>query len=404
MLFMQLAATTIAKLETYNAQDVSNTLWAFASNDLECPELFLRVADFAAPKLLAMDRAWANPQKVATLSWSYAKAAIYSPKMMAALAFAAERIMADLLPIDVANIAWAFAACGETDRTALFDGLKDRAASVLDALCAQELANLVWSFAGLDDARPCLMMWNIILEKGCPLDAYDDIAKSQLQQAYLRLKLDDSVAIEPLPDAWERSLAVALTTCDNKNMGSRTQEEVSSVLLQIGWNHEYEYFEPASGLSLDMAQVETKTAVEFDGPIHYFTNETWMLTGRSKLKRRLMDLIGWDVVYVDYRTWDEKPNKIDAIFAAFAASGVNPRMEQAVAAAVKLTPLPELPASATAAYAALKDWVSRSAPSLVVGDAACKPTAGFVLDYESAAEPTAKPGAKQLAQGHYGPA
>lgn len=392
MLFLQLAATTIAKLPAYNSQDVSNTLWAFASNDVEATRLFLAVAEYAAPKLRSMDRTWANPQKVATLAWSYAKAAVYAPDMMAALAFAAEAVAADLLPVDVANIAWAFAAAGETDRTSLFDCLKERAGAVLEHLCAQELANLVWSFAGLDDAAPCARMWEIILEKGCPLDAYDDIAKSQLQQAYLRLKLDPNCDVTPLPDAWEKSLAYSLTTCDNKNMGSRTQEEVSSVLLQIGWQHEYEYFEKDTGLSLDMAQVSTKTAVEFDGPIHYFTNEPWMLTGRSKLKRRLMDLIGWDVVYVDYRTWDEAPNKVAAIFDAFAKHGVDPNMEQATAAAITLKPLPALPANPVAAAALIRQW---EAPRLDLG---CGSSAtNFVVDYTPAGDAGG-------GSGHYGPA
>ena len=52
-----------------------------------------------------------------------------------------------------------------------------------------------------------------------------------------------------------------------------------------------------------MAKPELKVAVEFDGPVHYFANAKWMLTGRSKLKRRLLDLVGWDIVYVDYRDW-----------------------------------------------------------------------------------------------------
>ena len=71
-----------------------------------------------------------------------------------------------------------------------------------------------------------------------------------------------------------------------------------------------------------MAKPELKGAVEFDGPVHYFANAKWMLTGRSKLKRRLLDLVGWDIVYVDYRDWDAADDKVACLVAAFDRHGV----------------------------------------------------------------------------------
>ena len=97
------------------------------------------------------------------------------------------------------------------------------------------------------------------------------------------------------------------------------------MLNEIGWSHSTEHYDSESGLSLDMAQIPTKTAVEFDGPVHYFANEPWMLTGRSKLKRRLLDLTGWEVVYIDYRDWDSATDKVDCVFKAFAKHGVDPQ-------------------------------------------------------------------------------
>ena len=176
-------------------------------------------------------------------------------------------------------------------------------------------------------------------------------------------------------------------------MGSRTQEEVSSVLLQIGWHHSYEYFEPTSGLSLDMAQVSTKVAVEFDGPVHYFANETWMLTGRSKLKRRLLDLIGWDVVFIDYRDWDVAPDKVRCIFDAFKKHGVEPNIQMAAAQAVVLKAIPLHPEQPDDAhYAELASKLDRAAPALLPTSDSCRPTdvqpsnsPDFFLDYAPSA-------------------
>ena len=154
---------------------------------------------------------------------------------------------------------------------------------------------------------------------------FDDVAKSQLQQAYMRLSLDDATTstIPPLPATWKDALQKALSTSSVVgDLGSRTQTEVSDVLKHLGWVHTYEYFEAKSGLSLDMAKPEIKVAVEFDGPVHYFANRPWMLTGRSKLKRRLLDLVGWDIVYVDYRDWDAARDKAQCLTAAFDKHGV----------------------------------------------------------------------------------
>ena len=149
--------------------------------------------------------------------------------------------------VDVANVAWAFAAVGETDRGGLFEALKDRALAVLDDLSSQELANLVWSFSNLDDAAPCRELWLVLLDRGWTPAIFDDVAKSQLQQAYLRLTLDGAVAaVPPLDGEWARALQAALTTSDCA-LGSRTQLEVSAALDHLGWAHSYEYFEARSG-------------------------------------------------------------------------------------------------------------------------------------------------------------
>ena len=136
---------------------------------------------------------------------------------------------------------------------------------------------------------------------------------------------------------------------------------------------------------MDMAQIPTKTAVEFDGPVHYFANEPWMLTGRSKLKRRLLDLTGWEVVYIDYRDWDSATDKVDCVFKAFAKHGVDPQVAQRDAHLTRA--LPE--AESSADFVQLQRYAQqRLMPTFTPGDGA-----GFVVDYT--------PGGGG-APGHYG--
>mmetsp|Transcript_34599 Transcript_34599/g.104368 ORF Transcript_34599/g.104368 Transcript_34599/m.104368 type:complete len:237 (-) Transcript_34599:29-739(-) len=224
-------------------------------------------------------------------------------------------------------------------------------------------------------------MWALMFSRPVDVAAIDDVAKSQLQQAYVRLTKDARVTgeIAPLP-APDRAALVASFRETDSSLGSRTQKAVSNALTQIGWDHLDEHYDAESGLSLDMAQLERKTAVEFDGPVHYFANEPWMLTGRSKLKRRLLDLVGWDVVYVDYRDWDAATNKLDCIFDAFRKHGVDPRVARADDFLLKPLPAGE----SSEEFAALQRYAAaRLAPSFAPGgggESECGP-GGFFLDF-----------------------
>mmetsp|Transcript_5253 Transcript_5253/g.7797 ORF Transcript_5253/g.7797 Transcript_5253/m.7797 type:complete len:139 (-) Transcript_5253:162-578(-) len=85
---------------------------------------------------------------------------------------------------------------------------------------------------------------------------------------------------------------------------SKLQRDVALSLTRIGWNHAFEYETP-EGLSIDMAQPETKIAIEVDGPSHYFkgTNGHLVVNGSTKFKARLLGRLGWTIVHVPYFEW-----------------------------------------------------------------------------------------------------
>ena len=85
---------------------------------------------------------------------------------------------------------------------------------------------------------------------------------------------------------------------------SQSQLGVSHALNVLGWEHEDE-LRTEDGLSLDMAQPSTKTAVEFDGPTHYLQGPDGpSLDGRTAFKRRLLGRLGWTCAAVPYFEWD----------------------------------------------------------------------------------------------------
>jgi very-short-patch-repair endonuclease len=78
------------------------------------------------------------------------------------------------------------------------------------------------------------------------------------------------------------------------------------LLLRVEWNHDFEYVTD-EGLSLDMAQPNSKLVAEFDGPWHYMTDisgRLGFLNGIFLFKQRLLKSLGWKVLRVPYFEWD----------------------------------------------------------------------------------------------------
>mmetsp|Transcript_4631 Transcript_4631/g.11922 ORF Transcript_4631/g.11922 Transcript_4631/m.11922 type:complete len:150 (-) Transcript_4631:146-595(-) len=88
---------------------------------------------------------------------------------------------------------------------------------------------------------------------------------------------------------------------------SEFQHKVSTVLSQIGWEHELEYV-TEDGLSLDMARPSAKCGIEVDGPSHFLWNpwtKAWVENGPTRLKSRLLKARGWRVVSIPFYEWDK---------------------------------------------------------------------------------------------------
>ena len=95
---------------------------------------------------------------------------------------------------------------------------------------------------------------------------------------------------------------------------SNLQRNVASSLDRIGFAYEYEHVTD-EGLSIDMANVESKIVIEVEGPSHFLKSSTnaaaadMMISppkynGSTKFKERLLRKLGWKVVHVPYYEWD----------------------------------------------------------------------------------------------------
>ena len=70
-----------------------------------------------------------------------------------------------------------------------------------------------------------------------------------------------------------------------------------------GISHELEHITADGLFSIDLAIVDRRIALEFDGPSH-FTSNTLEPLGHTRLRDRLLSEMGWHVVSIPFFEWD----------------------------------------------------------------------------------------------------
>jgi hypothetical protein len=125
----------------FNAQDISNTAWAFATAGVPAPELFAAIAAHAQPRLAEF-----KAQELSNTAWAFATAGVPAPELFAAIAAHARPRIAEFKAQELSNTAWAFATAA-APASELFAAIAARARPRLADFTTQGLSNTAWAFA-----------------------------------------------------------------------------------------------------------------------------------------------------------------------------------------------------------------------------------------------------------------
>ncbi|KAJ1459184.1 hypothetical protein M885DRAFT_595957, partial [Pelagophyceae sp. CCMP2097] len=106
-MFEAVAAEAPKKIETFNPQELANTVWAYATVRVKAPALFEAVAAEAHIKI-----ATSNPQELSNTVWAYATAGIAAPALFEAVAAESSKKIAAFTPQALANTVWAYSTAG----------------------------------------------------------------------------------------------------------------------------------------------------------------------------------------------------------------------------------------------------------------------------------------------------
>ncbi|KAH8073547.1 hypothetical protein JL721_2850 [Aureococcus anophagefferens] len=159
-LFAAVGRSAVRRVDEFNAQELGNTAWAYATAGRDHPALFDAIAASAMPRV---DRFIA--QNLANTVWAYATAGHARPDLFDAVAREVARRADEFKPQELANTAWAYATAHKalpgdrpTKHRVLFDALADSADHRLRDFNNQGLSNLAWAYAsaGASDGNEAL--------------------------------------------------------------------------------------------------------------------------------------------------------------------------------------------------------------------------------------------------------
>jgi len=339
-------------LQKCKPQDLANTAWAFALLGLK------DVAFLEAMKKELVDRTnrfvrgevsgttQFKGQELANLLWA-----------LATLNMPAGNILHNLAP-------YIRAACSDTTSKG-----KVTATSIAKIFKRQELANMAWACAVFGEYPSDLMkvLYTGLLGSGKQQDPTfmagihgDQGLQPQaiMTLIYVQAALDLSDSTQRLslpkdfPDGWKQLNPSHYNddmtdTFDELNLStSKMQRSVSTAFSRIGFSHVEEHVitmeemalehgisvapKPVEILSLDIANVEERIAIEVDGPAHFISRidghsasrggyskfingkleyqfvwngEQQEMNGPTALKQRLLDSLGWKVIHLPFWEW-----------------------------------------------------------------------------------------------------
>ena len=214
------------------------------------------------------------------------------------------RVAADLGGQELANTLWALATLGwQAGEGSMRCALEAAAVRVAPSMNAQNVANSLWALATLGwqanaDMASCFQQHVEALFSNSGRKQLSSEYLSQLLQAHLASQFL-RLGLLTLPFS---SLQVALAAHRERAREVRVstgQREVAESLRRLGISHELEYITADGLFSIDLAIVDRRIAVEFDGPSHFHT-DTLEPRGHTRLRNRLLSAMGWHVVSVPY--------------------------------------------------------------------------------------------------------
>ena len=310
-LFVKLDAESDWFVKNADPRGVVNVAWAFGKLDTPYPVFFLQL-DAVADWLVKNS----NPQEIAIVALACAKLSKPCPAFFFQLDAVADWFVKNSNPQGVANVACAYAILGHEAST-FFSAMEAGINRFVGNASLRHVANVCYAVAVADQFEKSKHMLRTLWERAMQLFSsdvkkVDDESFRQLAQTKL---LANACTLDlPVCSKMAKFIEKAMKASSGENnTSSRCATAVSFCLKRMDFEHECEV-PPNSDfwggfLAIDFACKDRKVAIEFDGPSHFLkANDNDKLTtqrdGPTEAKRRLLKMLEWSVINLDFREFD----------------------------------------------------------------------------------------------------
>jgi hypothetical protein len=287
-------------LKSFKPQELSNTVWAYATAGVQHPALFNKVGNH----VVELDNLKTfKPQELANTLWAYGTSVVQHPDLFQKIGD--HMITLDNLksfsPQDLANTVWAYATVYEL-RSDLFEKIGNAVANRGDyrSFHQQALTNIAWAYTVANADAPTI--FNNTFTDALLQMQHQFISEDHRQLYQWHLWQTKELSHAGLPEELRDRCYQAFTTAD-VNV-SRFRKDVVRELISIDLNPVEEYQTP-SGYSIDaLVEVNGKSVgVEVDGPSHFIYKKP---SATTMLKRRQITAIDKiPLMSVPYWEWDK---------------------------------------------------------------------------------------------------
>jgi len=306
-------------VENGKAQEIANIATAFAKLEIvDHKNFFAAINDKKIIKYLMEN---GNAQDFANIATAFAKLEIVDQKAYFD-SLSGKETCSMLInsgnPQNIANISSAFATLGIEDSNNFFLAL-----SVDNTFAtkgnAQDVCNSLWSFAclGLLENVAYESIIKSLWSKAISMPVEDFIVEDlrQLRQFYTCSIVEgENLKLKEIPS----DLRSKINKVRQSNTDSRSHGDISILLAEIGFEHATEvspFVDNSADLfsggdefmAIDMANLEDRIAVEFDGPSHFLGlgHDGRVESGKTKMKSRMLKKLGWKVIKIPWFEWKE---------------------------------------------------------------------------------------------------
>lgn len=288
-------------------QELVNFMWALAKlRYTELPLGFYNTVDSEVLKRMHS----MEPLGLSNLLWAFAKLRFLpSVSTLQAAAQHAAKNIDQYEPQQVSRVLYSFATFGMS-----FDTLASKSqvyfTSKVDQFGRQELCNLLWALAILDELDMDTFLCAISAIKTIPGLSFDGMGDAELRQlhdclvdvrCFSNKKGDD----ELMPLEWENTCIEAHKKGQEEKKVYGTALSVLLTLQKMGsFTQCHQMFDPLSkALDVAVDRNGIRIGVEVSLPGHYFINNGSKLRGQRLWAMRTMEAQGLILLRVDCRQW-----------------------------------------------------------------------------------------------------